>query len=113
MRAGLLRERLVLQSAVGVSDGQGGTTIVSPTTVATLPAQFMAKSATELLQAESVASHAQYQFRIRSRAGVHAGLTVQWSPSWTPTLAPMTLEVLGVQPEPDLRGMLLTCVVVQ
>ena len=113
MNAGILTERLIIQSATGASDGQGGTTTVSPTTVATVWAQQVPRGATELLQAESVGSHAQYQFRIRARSGVHAGQTLIWTPRWPADMAAMTLQILGVQPEPDRQGLLLTCAVVQ
>ncbi len=113
VRAGVLRERLTIQSATGVSDGQGGTTTVNPTTVATVRGELIVRGATELLQAESVGSHAQYQFRIRARSGVNAGQTVIWTPQWPADMAAVTLQILGVQPEPDRQGLLLTCAVVQ
>jgi head-tail adaptor len=113
VRAGVLRERLTIQSATGVSDGQGGTTTVTPTTVATVRGELIVRGATELLQAESVGSQARYQFRIRVRAGINAGQTVVWTPQWPAHMPAVTLQIMGVQPEPDRQGLLLTCGVVQ
>lgn len=113
VRAGDLREVLTIQSATGVSDGQGGTTTVTATTVATVRGQLVVRGATELLQAESVGSHADYQFRIRVRAGIHAGQTLVWTPQWPAGMSALTLQILGVQPEPDRQALLLTCAVVQ
>lgn len=114
MRAGMLTERLVIQSAIGASDGQGGTTSASQATVATIWAeQVPSQRATETLQAESVGSHAQYQFRTRVRVDVNASHTASWTPRFPSGHSAMTLQVLGVQPEPGRQTMLLTCAVVQ
>lgn len=113
MRAGPLTERLVIQSASGASDGQGGTTSATPTTVATIWAEQIMRGATETLQAESVGSHAQYQFRARVRSDVNASHTALWTPRFPEGHAEMTLQILGVQPGPDRQSMLLTCAVVQ
>lgn len=113
VRAGSLSDRLRIQSANGVSDSQGGTTTVTPTTVATIPAELIVRGGTELLQAETVGSHAQYQFRARVRSDVTAGQTAVWTPQWPPGMSAMTLQILAVHPEPGRQSMLLTCAVVQ
>ncbi len=114
MRAGLLTERLTIQSAALTSDGQGGqSAAASPTTVCRIAAQPIVRDATELMQAESVASHARMQFRVRVRADVTAGLTALWTPRWPKNHPALTFQILGVQPEADRQGMLLTCAAVQ
>lgn len=113
IRAGELTEWLNIQTTAATSDGQGGTSAGATTTVARVPAQMIARGATEILQAESVGSHAGYQFRIRVRPDVTAGMTVAWVPKWPPSSSTTTLQILGVQPEPDRQSMMLTCAVVQ
>ena len=113
VRAGDLREVLTIQSATGGSGGQGGTSAVAATTVGRFRRLAAPGLATELLQAESVGSHADYQFRIRVRAGINAGQTIVWTPQWPAGMSALTLQILGVQPEPGRQSMLLTCAVVQ
>lgn len=111
MRTGRLVERLIIRSATTSSDGQGGTT-ATPTVVATIPAEEVPQNATELLQAESVASHARYQFLIRARGDITAGMTASWTPRRYSGASAMTLQILGVLP--GRQGeMHLTCAAVQ
>jgi len=113
MRAGLLKERLTIQSAALTSDNQGGRIAAAATTVCKIAAQPIVRDATELFQAESVASHARMQFRVRVRGDITAGQTVLWTPRWPEAHAALTFQILGVQPEADRQGMLITCAAVQ
>lgn len=110
MRTGRLVERLIVRSATPSSDGQGGTS-ATPVVVATIPAEEIPQNATELLQAESVASHARYQFRIRARGDITPGMTASWTPRRFSGAATFTLQILGVLPgQPG--EMHLTCAAV-
>jgi head-tail adaptor len=113
VRAGLLTEWLTVQSVTLSSDGQGGQSAAAPVEVCRIQAQPIVRDATELMQAESVASHARMQFRVRVRADVTAGHTVLWTPRWPKDHPELTFQILGVQPESDRQGMLLTCAAVQ
>lgn len=112
MRAGLLTERLTIQTAALASDGQGGRTTAAATVVCRVWAQPVLRGARELLQAESVASHAQMQFRVRVRNDINAGQTAVWVAT-SGQVADTTYQILGVQPDDDRQGMLLTCAVAQ
>lgn len=113
MRAGLLSERLTIQAAAASGDGQGGFTDAAPTTVAVVWAEPIARGASEILQAESIGSHARYQFRIRARADVTPRNTIVWTPRYPAGMTALTLQVLGVQPELARKSLLLDCAVVQ
>jgi len=112
MMAGLLTERLTIQASALSSDSQGGRVTAAATVVCRIWAQPVVRGATELLQAESVASHAQMQFRVRVRSDINAGQTVLWA-ARSGQVSSTTYQILGVQPDPDRQSMLLTCAVVQ
>lgn len=109
MRSGRLSERLVIRTTTAASDGQGGRSETA-STVATLWAEPLPMSVSEQLQAESVASHAQYHFKVRVRADVTPGMTASWTPKWPAGMAAKTLQITGVQPMPDRMSMQLACV---
>lgn len=112
MRAGLLSERLTIQTAALSSDSQGGRAAAASTVVCRVKAQPVPRGGTETLQAESVASHGQMQFRVRVRSDINAGQTAVWL-STSGKVADTTYQILNVQPDADRQSMLLTCAVVQ
>lgn len=108
MTAGRLTERLTIRTVTTASDSQGGRTETA-STVATIWAEPLPLSVSEQLQAESVASHAGYRFRVRARADVTPGMTASWTPRWPSGAAAKTLQILGVQPQHDRQWMTLAC----
>lgn len=98
MNAGLLTERLTLQSLVrGTGDGQGGAALV-PTTVATVWGQVLSAGASEGLAEGGLGARQAYRVVVRTRADIVPTMQLLW----TPYLAPVakTLQVNGVQPYP-------------
>lgn len=107
MRAGLLRERVTIQSKTSVSDGEGGRT---PTwsTLATVWAQVEPLRMGERLQANALGSALTWRVVMRYRADVTPQMRLQWTPRLA--TAAKTLEVHGVQPHAtDRHGLVLEC----
>ncbi len=111
MRAGLLRDRVVLQSPSTAASTQSGAGVVTYGTLATVWANVRARSGGESLTAGAVTSQAAYDVEIRQRSDVTPGMRVQWTPYGGSAI---TLGIAAVLPAPagDDR-MVLQCGVVQ
>lgn len=100
-------------TATHTSNAQGGA-VPNWTTLATVPAEHLAKGASEGMQARAVISSVLYRFRIRRRADVLPKMRALWTPTWPPSASQQTLEINGVYPDDrDLGAQVLECAVSQ
>ena len=94
-----------------VSDAQGGRSEVWRDGD-TLAAELLPIRSGEALQLQALQSDTLYRFRVRRRTDVTLKQRAQWTPSWPPQAAAVTLEINGVLPMGDGRTwMQLDCAV--
>lgn len=91
--AGVLRERVVIQSKTTTADTQGGRAVAWGT-LATVWAAVTPMRATEVLAAQSIGSQATYAVEMAYRTDVTPSMRVVWTPYRGSS---KTLEVAGVQ----------------
>lgn len=111
MSAGAMSERLTIQAAAETTDSQGGRSLAW-STLAQIWGEPVPLGASERMQANAIASHGLYRFRVRTRADVTPAMRVSWTPRWPANQSAQTLEITGVLFEPSRATMLLDCAVV-
>lgn len=104
--AGILIDRIVIQSNTTTPDTRGGRSS-SWGTFATVWAHVRAARASEQQQAQAVGSHIDYAITIRYRADITPSMRVSWTPYEG---SARTLQINGVHPVDGQREfLLLTC----
>lgn len=108
MRAGLLSERLTIQTPTRAKDAIGGDvdTFVDGVSI---PAQRRSIRADERFQAQAMGMQVDHEFIVRPRNDITKGTRLAWTPRWPNRAAAVSLEVHGVRPGDSRDEMVLSC----
>jgi SPP1 family predicted phage head-tail adaptor len=106
MRAGLLRQRVTIQSMTAGTDGQGGTTKTFATLASSVPAAVLPLSGIENVAAGKQTSELRTKVTIRYRSDIGVAQRIVWGSR--------TLEIGSIQdPDGRRRSLDLLCAEVQ
>ena len=111
MRAGLLSERLRIQTPTAAKDAIGGD-VDTFANGARIPASLVPLRGDERFQAQAMGMQVDYRFVVRPRTDLTKKTRLSWTPCWPPGAATVSLEVHGVLPSASRDEMILECGVV-
>jgi SPP1 family predicted phage head-tail adaptor len=106
MSIGSDRDRVVIQTPSYASSTQSGRGVASWSTLATIWAHVKVVSGGESISDGVVTSSVRYEVSARYRTDATPAMRLQWTPYLGTA---KTLEILAVQPSPDIDRIVIVC----